>query len=148
MAERAWDLMREYALGMPHAIEDFPWNDIVIKIDYPRRRWPNGLVVGPMFVWLSAPDAASPTVSVKLRGAYDQAVAVGGATPTTMSGLGKWGWLTVPLADADLDLVRDWIDESYRVVAPKRLLAKLDDRRSAGGPTETADPRDRPRRSR
>jgi hypothetical protein len=36
--------------------------------------------------------------------------------------------VTVPLkADGvDLQLLRDWIEESYRIVAPKRLVAALD----------------------
>ncbi|MGW0228035.1 hypothetical protein ACWDWO_06965 [Actinopolymorpha singaporensis] len=126
MAPLAWDEMRTFALAMPRAIEDTPWGELVIKIDHPPRRRGNGLVYGPMFLWLSRPQAPTPAVSVKLRASYDQAVTVGAATPTTMSGLGQWGWLTVPLPHADLDLVRDWIDESYRTVAPKKLLAELD----------------------
>jgi hypothetical protein len=124
VATRAWDRVRTFALGLPRAIEDFPWGERVVKIDYPVRRR-NGLVHGPMFLWLGNRDAPAPAVSVKLRASYDQAVALGGATPMTMSGLGQWGWLTVPLAGADLDFVRDWVDESYRNVAPKRLLAEL-----------------------
>jgi hypothetical protein len=27
-----------------------------------------------------------------------------------------------------LDLLRDWIEESYRIIAPKRLVAELDRR--------------------
>jgi hypothetical protein len=123
VVRQPWDQMRAFALSLPRAIEDAPWDELVVKIDHPPRRRGNGLAVGPMFVWLGKPDAAQ--VSVKLRTSYDEAVAVGGAKPTTMSGLGQWGWLTVPLADADLDLVRDWIEESYRIVAPKGLMAEL-----------------------
>ncbi|NYH92330.1 MmcQ/YjbR family DNA-binding protein [Actinopolymorpha rutila] len=126
MTSRAWDEVRAFALAMPRAIEDLPWGERVIKIDHPPRRRGNGLAYGPMFLWLGRPDVPTPAVSVKLRASYDQAVTVGGATLTTMSGLGQWGWLTVPLPHADLDLVRDWIDESYRTVAPKKLLAELD----------------------
>ncbi|MFD2082748.1 YjbR protein [Actinopolymorpha cephalotaxi] len=126
MVSRAWDEVRAFALAMPRAIEDTPWGEAVIKIDHPPRRRANGLAYGPMFLWLGRPDVPAPAVSVKLRASYDQAVTVGGASPTTMSGLGHWGWLTVPLLRADLDLVRDWIDESYRIVAPKSLLAELD----------------------
>ncbi|MEQ7129366.1 MmcQ/YjbR family DNA-binding protein [Actinopolymorpha sp. B11F2] len=86
----------------------------------------NGLVYGPMFLWLGRRDAPVPATSVKLKASYDQVVAVGNATPMTMSGLGQWGWLTIPLAGVDLDLVCDWIDESYRNVATKKLLAEFD----------------------
>lgn len=65
---------------------------------------------------------------MKLTASYDEAVAICGATPMTMSGLGRWGWLTVPLAGVDLGLVCDWVEESYRAVAPKELAAKLDAR--------------------
>ena len=132
MTMPAWDQVRTFALGLPCAVEDYPWGELVIKVDYPRRRMGNGLVYGPMFLWLGRPDAPSPAVSVKLGASYDQAVAVGGGTPMTMSGLGQWGWLTVPLPGADLDLVRDWVDESYHIVAPKKLVAELRGPQSPG----------------
>ena len=42
--------------------------------------------------------------------------------------LAKSGWVTVPLRapGVTLDLLRDWIEESYRIVAPKRLVVELD----------------------
>ena len=49
-----------------------------------------------------------------------------GAVPTTLSGVGQWGRLTVRLPVSNLDLLLDWVDESYRNVAPKRLVALLD----------------------
>lgn len=129
MTARKWDQVRAFALGLPSAVEDRPWGEIVIKVDHPPRPKRNGLRRGPMFLWLGRPD--SPAIAVKLKASYDQAVAVGGATATTMSGLGQWGWLTLHLADTDLDLLHDWTEESYRNVAPKKLVAELDKRRSA-----------------
>lgn len=129
MTTRAWDQVRAFALSLPCAIEDLPWGEVAIKVDYPPRPKGNGFRRGPMFAWLGSPDAPTPAVAVKLTASYDEAVAVAGATPTTMSGLGHWGWLTVPLAGADLDVVRDWIEESYRNVAPKKLVAELHSRR-------------------
>jgi hypothetical protein len=32
----------------------------------------------------------------------------------------------VPFAGVPVDVLRDWIEESYRIVAPKRLVALLD----------------------
>ena len=46
-------------------------------------------------------------------------------------GLGRHGWVTVDIGagdDAPVDLLCDWIDESYRLVATKRLVAELDRR--------------------
>lgn len=123
MTQSQWDRVRARALALPRTIEDFPWGESVVKIDYPQRKGADGLAVGPMFVWLGRPERA--TVSVKLAASYEEAVSIGGATPTTMSGLGKWGWLTIPLGNVDLGLLSDWLEESYRSVAPKRLLAEL-----------------------
>ena len=43
--------------------------------------------------------------------------------------LGKAGWVTVPLRapGVTVDVLRDWVEESYRIVAPKRLVATLDE---------------------
>lgn len=123
--------MRAFALGLPNAAEDFPWGEPVVKIhkrDIEPPRWRQGLVHGPMFLWLGRPDAEVPSVAVKLTASPDAAVALAGATPTTHSGLGQWGWLTVPLPGTDLDLVCEWVEESYRSKAPKKLIAVLDAR--------------------
>ncbi|MFC7625260.1 MmcQ/YjbR family DNA-binding protein [Microlunatus sp. GCM10028923] len=129
MTEAVWDRVRTFALGLPQAIEDFPWETPVIKIDHPPGQLiGGGLVFGPMFLWLGKPDASLPAVSVKLRASYEEAVSVADATPMTYSGLGQWGWLTVPLdRGVDLRLLCDWVEESYRIVAPKKLIAELDE---------------------
>ena len=66
-------------------------------------------------------------MTVKLDESHGHALSLEGAEKTGY-GLGRSGWVNVPL-DADgvtLDLVHDWIEESYRIVAPKRLVAELD----------------------
>ena len=125
---QAWDQLRRFALGLPAAEENFPWGETVIKV---RRKpgippWRKEGVHGPMFLWMGQRDAAAPSVCVKLTRAYEEAVAVAGATPTTISGLGQWGWLTVRLSAVDVALVSDWVEESYRNVAPRRFVAELD----------------------
>jgi hypothetical protein len=50
-------------------------------------------------------------------------------TEPTHYGMGKYGWVTAhvkPASKPPLDLFRAWIDESFRAVAPKKLVAKLD----------------------
>lgn len=86
----------------------------------------------PLFLWLGRRDAVERAVYLKLTDSYEQAVAIAGAVPTTISGVGQWGRLTIPLPVPELDLLLDWVDESYRSVAPKRLVAELDARRRAG----------------
>lgn len=131
MSTRDWDTVREFALGLPSAAEDFPWGESVVKIEkrsVEPPAWRHGLVHGPMFLWLGRRDAEAQSISVKLTRSHDHAVRVAHAVPTTTSGLGQWGWLTVRLSAADIDVVCDWIEESYRNVAPRKLIAVLDAR--------------------
>jgi predicted DNA-binding protein (MmcQ/YjbR family) len=104
----------EFALSLPEAWEDRPWEeDTVAKV---RTK---------IFVFLGGPK--SKHMTVKLFESNAHALSIEGARPSAY-GLGKSGWVTVPLSadGVDLDLLREWIEESYRVVAPKRLLAELD----------------------
>ncbi len=44
-------------------------------------------------------------------------------------GLGKSGWVEArfgPDDDVPLELLKEWIDESYRAIAPKKLVALLE----------------------
>ncbi len=130
MSVRKWDAVRAFALDLPAAEEDFPWDQTVIKV---RTKpgvppWRKEGVYGPMFLWMGRRQGPNLAVCVKLTRSYEEAVAIAHAAPTTISGLGQWGWLTVPLAAVDVTLVCDWVDESYRNVAPRRLVAELDSR--------------------
>ncbi|HJV08407.1 MAG TPA: MmcQ/YjbR family DNA-binding protein [Acidimicrobiales bacterium] len=138
MTPATWDALRAFALGLPAAEEDFPWGETAIKVRVKPGipPWRNEGVYGPMFLWMGQRDASQPAVCVKLTRSYEEAVAVAGATRTTISGLGQWGWLTVPLSQVDVPLASDWVEESYRNVAPKRFLAELDRR----GPTTPPPP--------
>lgn len=128
-----WERARRFALRLPAAEQDGPWGQTAIKVrrrpGVPPWRKDGAGVYGPMFLWLGAPDADAPAASVKLTASYDTAVELAAATPTTMSGLGQWGWLTVGLGGRfELSLLFDWIEESYRNVAPRRFVAQLDAR--------------------
>ena len=43
-------------------------------------------------------------------------------------GMAKWGWINAdfPKAPVPESLVREWIEESYRHTAPKKLLKQLE----------------------
>jgi predicted DNA-binding protein (MmcQ/YjbR family) len=44
-------------------------------------------------------------------------------------GLGKSGWVSAEFAASDtipVEMLKEWIDESYRAQAPKKLVAQLD----------------------
>ena len=66
---------------------------------------------------------------VKLDESHAHALSVYGAERTGY-GLGASGWVTVPLRaeGVSVALLRDWVEESYRIVAPKRVVAMLDAR--------------------
>ncbi len=72
-----------FALSFPETAEDRPWeDDVVVKVR------------GKIFVF--AGPAGSKRGSVKLAESHAHALAIAGAEPTGY-GLGKAGWVTVPL---------------------------------------------------
>ncbi|WP_084958734.1 MmcQ/YjbR family DNA-binding protein [Thermoactinospora rubra] len=114
--------LREFALGLPEAWEDSPWEgDRVVKAGK------------KIFLFLGAdePDPRwTPSFSVKLTSeAHGHALTVEGAAPTGY-GLGRAGWVTVPFTSElpDFEVLADWVEESYRNVAPKRAVKQLDER--------------------
>lgn len=109
--------IRTFALSLPEAVEDFPWGESVAKVR------------GKVFAFLGDDHAAVPRLTVKLVESHGHALAIEGAAPTGY-GLGRSGWVTVPFEARDLpaDVLQDWVEESYRIIAPKRLVAELDAR--------------------
>jgi len=110
------DRLCRFALGLPGSWEDFPWGDHVVK------------VAKKIFVFLGAGHDSMARLTVKLEVSHPAAMAVPGAAPTAY-GLGKAGWVTVPLdgpGRPPLEVLEDWIEESYRIVAPKGLVRELD----------------------
>lgn len=105
--------VRTFALSLPEASEEHPWGEDVAKVR------------GKIFVFLGS--TGSRRMTVKLEESHAHALSIDGAEPTGY-GLGKSGWVTVPLRapGVNVALLRDWIEESYRIVAPKRLVAELD----------------------
>jgi len=106
--------LKDFALALPGAVEDHPWGEDVAKVG------------GKVFVFLGG--SRSRTITVKLVESHAHALSIEGAEPTGY-GLGKSGWVTVPLRApaVSLPLLRDWVEESYRIVAPRRLVAELDE---------------------
>lgn len=105
--------LRRYALSLPEAVEDFPWGERVAKIK------------GKVFVFLGTdPVKESPmSLSVKLPESSEEALTLPFVKPTGY-GLGKSGWVTATFSAGEkppVDVLRSWIGESYRAVAPKKL---------------------------
>lgn len=109
--------LTKYALTYPEAVEDFPWGHSAIKV---QRK-----------IFLSTyldPKTATLSLSVKLPVSGAMALTFPFAAPTGY-GLGKSGWVTSTFdanAKVPIAMVKEWIDESYRAVAPRRLVASLD----------------------
>ena len=108
--------LRDFAMQFPEATEDNPWGHRAIKVK------------GKSFVFLGGEkNAAELSLSVKLPQSRDMAADLPFAEPTGY-GLGKSGWVTARFAkvsDVPLDLLKSWIDESYRAIAPKKLVKTL-----------------------
>ncbi|MFD3314639.1 MmcQ/YjbR family DNA-binding protein [Streptomyces sp. NPDC058656] len=120
-ALKKWEKVREFALGLPGAVEEFPWSESVAKVNK------------KVFVFLGVDDGSYPlgvTVKLKDEVAHAHALSSPGAEPAGY-GLGKAGWVRVPLEEKGApaaELLCDWVEESYRTIAPKRLIAELDAR--------------------
>ena len=85
-----------------------------------------------MFVFPGVDDGSHPpgmTVKLTDEAAHAHALTAPGAEPAGY-GLGKAGWVRVPLAEQGApaaELLCDWVEESYRAIVPKRLIAELDE---------------------
>jgi predicted DNA-binding protein (MmcQ/YjbR family) len=80
-----------------------------------------------VFVWLGEGEKGGTYVSVKLKDTQRAALMLPFVTPSAY-GMAKWGWISadIPKGSFPIELVRQWIEESYRHTAPKKLLKLLD----------------------
>ena len=106
--------LRALAMAYPGATEEFPWGHRAIKVK------------AKIFIIL---DHTSGVLSatMKLPDSNRYALLQRYAEATGY-GLGKSGWVTCRFQPADevpMDLLEEWIDESYRAQAPKTLLEQL-----------------------
>ena len=106
--------IRDFAMGFPEAHEDSPWGERAIKV---RKK---------AFVFISANEGVG--LSVKLPHSKDYALDYPFTEPTHY-GLGRHGWVSAKFAPGEalpLDLLRAWISESYKAVAPKTLAKTVE----------------------
>ena len=122
--------IRALALAYPEATEHFPWGERAIKVK------------GKVFLFMHG-ERDRISLSVKLPSTHFQAIALPFTEPTGY-GLGRSDWVTAKFSSsADmLDQCREWLDESYRAVAPKKLVSTLDAPPSGAAP-KTPAPRKR-----
>jgi predicted DNA-binding protein (MmcQ/YjbR family) len=99
----------------PGATLAHPWGEDVYKVN------------GKVFIFLGAGEDGLG-LSVKLPHSSDAALLLPFASPTAY-GLGKSGWISARFErgqQAPEGLLLEWLDESYRAIAPKKLLKLLD----------------------
>ena len=104
--------IRKYALGMPSASEDFPWGHRAFRVNK------------KVFLFLAWDDGVF-SLTAKLPTSQSMALMLPFAELTGY-GMGKSGWVTARFAGKDavpVGLLCQWIDESYRAIAPKTLAA-------------------------
>ena len=105
----------DHAGRFPEATLEFPWGHAAMKVR------------GKIFVTVAVLDGIL-RVSAKLPDSAQEAVLLPFAQPSGY-GLGRHGWVTAefpPDTDPPLPVLRGWIDESYRAVAPAALLEGLE----------------------
>ncbi len=110
------DALVEFALSLPEAWPDAPWGDRVTKVGK------------KIFLFASGPDSDRPVITTKLPESRDHALSYPEAFPTRY-GLGKHGWVTIfvdTVPTEERDVLFDFVEESYRAVAPKTLVKRLD----------------------
>jgi hypothetical protein len=82
------------------------------------------------FLFLGEKDTGALRLMVKLSSGVESAKAVAEVNPDSWSVKGP-GWITGNFTDDEappVDVMTGWIDESYRLLAPKTLVAELDAR--------------------
>lgn len=113
--------LREFALALPGAWEDFPWEgDRTAKVGK------------KVFAFLGSEGGPGDDyrISLKLPESAEQALVLACCEPTGY-GLGRANWVTVRVAAAEcppVEVLLDWVEESYRTIAPKTLVRELDAR--------------------
>ena len=107
--------LREFGLAYPGAHTKSPWPghlDLAVK--------------DKTFAYLSI-EGEPFGISCKLPHSSSVALMLPFTQPTGY-GLGKSGWVSAKFAKGEaipVDLLKAWIDESYRAQAPKKLVASL-----------------------
>ena len=108
--------LRQFGLAFPGTHTKSPWPghlDLAVK--------------DKTFAYLSL-EGQPLGISCKLPRSGEGALMLPFAKPTGY-GLGKSGWVSAEFSGEEpppVSLLKDWIEESYRAQAPKKLVAELD----------------------
>lgn len=106
--------LRGAALAFPGTVEDFPWDHHAFKT--PNKK---------AFLFLTGAEDGGFNCSMKLPYRNEEALKIEGAAPTGY-GMARTGWVTLSFpakVKAPMSKLIDYLDESWRAVAPKKLSA-------------------------
>ncbi len=109
--------VRKLAMAFPETQEDHPWEHSAFKVKK------------KTFVFMAL-DADGLRLSFKLDQSLFNTLALPMCEPTHY-GLGKSGWVTASFEAGDnvpMSHVEKWINESFRLIAPKTIVKHLDAR--------------------
>lgn len=112
------------ALAYPDAWKDHPWGETVVKVGK------------KVFVFFGLPREVLH-VTCKLPHSFDVALSTLSFAESTGYGLGASGWVTATFEGKDevpVPLLLEWIEESYRAVAPAKLVRQLPEHREEARP--------------
>lgn len=107
--------LRKFALSFPQTREDHPWDHLAFKVKE------------KVFLFVGA-DAEGWGISLKLEESHASALTKPFASPTRY-GLGKHGWVSArfgPREAAPMTLLKRWIEESFTIIAPVKVLEELE----------------------
>lgn len=109
--------LRAAAMAYPGTVEDFPWGHAAYK------------VAKKAFLFMADDEtgAGGFSCSMKLPFRSSEALKQKFAEPTGY-GLGRSGWVTLTFKKSDKPsdaTLVDWLDESWRAVAPKKISASF-----------------------
>ncbi len=109
----AFKALKKHAADKDGAWEDHPWGETVYKVGR------------KVFVFMGHADG-SFGMSCKLPDSSEAAITMFSFASPTPYGLGRSGWVSARFErtdDVPCDLLKQWIDESYTAIAPKRKSA-------------------------
>jgi predicted DNA-binding protein (MmcQ/YjbR family) len=108
----AWKVLKKAAAAYPGAWEDHPWGDTVYKVGK------------KVFVFLGFDRGEGGFgLSCKLSHSSEAAITMFSFATPTAYGLGKSGWVSAHFEkkdDVPVELLLQWLEESYQAIAPKR----------------------------
>lgn len=115
-SDNAGEALRAFGLTYPEAHIKSPWpehRDLAVR--------------DKTFAYISVPGNPF-SISCKLPRSATAALVLPFCEPAGY-GLGKSGWVTATIEQGEIPvaLFKEWIDESYRAQAPKRLVRLLDE---------------------